>query len=295
MKHIIFVLFSIVMMTFSQFATAQDLEHREGGLTGTGISGIITHLGSFYVNDQRVTYSDDATANSVLGLISASELRPGDTVATQVQLQRGTWVAQSIRQIHPIVGPISEMTNIQVKVMGTSIDISAIKPSKIAIGDWIAVSGLWRDHEVVASRVVQIPPQEQAHILGSYVPPQEGQELTLGESSIRGLIPQHAKRGDVIRISGQPLFDGLNAQELSLGLFDQPLGLVLAQGYLSRPSSNGHYTILGSGLSAFTDTPSMIQNAEVITSCGRGAYLINDASSFPLNAQADMQRLGCRY
>lgn len=269
MKSLPVVLISLI----GSFASAQETDTREAGLTGTGIYGIITELGSFYVNGQRITYSEQTVAQSALGPLPASELRPGDTVAAQVSLVDDVWLAKDIREIHPIIGPVSNIGDQSVTIMGTRVDLSDLEMPPVAVGDWVAVDGLWRGDDVVASQITMIDPQQHAHLLGSFLGTDEDDNFRIGGTLVMGITPQHASSGDVMRIAGEPVAGSIIASTIKLGLFAEPFGHLLAQGYLSRPDQTGQYTLLGSGLSAFTEQPEMINNNALVTYCGHGAEL----------------------
>ncbi|MCB2136571.1 MAG: hypothetical protein KDE08_11615 [Rhodobacteraceae bacterium] len=53
-------------------------------------------------------------------------------------------------------------------------------------------------------------------------------------------------------------------------MFDAGVGVVQAEGYLSPPRAAGMYTLLGSGLIAYTDRPEMIDATERSLRCGYG-------------------------
>jgi len=266
---------AMACLTFDPVA-AQDADTREGGLTGTGIVGIVTELGSFYVNEQRITYPPEAVVQTALGQQPANSLLPGDTVAALVNLSDNEWVADQIRQTHPIIGPISVIKADTLTIMGTRVDVAGIPELDIAIGDWVAVGGLWRSSDVVASRLVKITPQEQGHIFGTYLGRSEVDSFEVGGSQITGILPRHAEYGDVLAISGHPSELGLEAQSIDLGLFEAKAGVVLVQGYLSQPDQTGRYTLLGSGLTSFTSQPEMIVERQLMTTCGAGRSLLSD-------------------
>ena len=265
---------------------------REGGLTGTGIVGTITHLGSFHVNGQRVVYDEGFELGSAFGTVAADSLLPGHTIAVEVATDGSDWRAISGHQIFPVIGPVGEVDQDGFTVLGSRVVFDGNAVTSIPVGQWVAVSGLWRGDQIVASRVTLIAPQPQARLVGTYFEPQDGDALRVGGSLVQGIVPEHAEDGDVIQVSGDPLVAGLAAQELRLGIFDHNVGLVLAQGYMSLPRQSGLYSILGSGLAAFTSSPAMIDEAQVGVFCG-----VDGEISGPMprvRALADAyERLGC--
>ena len=273
--------------------SAQDSDTREGGLTGTGIVGIITKLGSFFVNNQRVTYAPDTSVQSVLGELPAGALVPGDTVATQVVRVGESWVARDIRQIHPIIGPISARSGDFLTIMGTKVDLTDVDTPDLNLGDWVAISGLWRENEIAASRVKVIPAQQQGTILGSFLDTSENASFMMGGSRVSGIAPRHATFGDVLQASGTPQPTGLEAKVIKLGLFDVDIGIVLVQGHLSQPTAAGQYTVLGGGLTSFTEQPEMIAPDQRVMSCGADGLILSKSMVQQTTLSDQLGILGC--
>ncbi|MCB2136572.1 MAG: hypothetical protein KDE08_11620 [Rhodobacteraceae bacterium] len=154
------------------FAAAQE---RVGGITGTGIlpariSGTVTELGSIHVNGQHIRFDTGMPVQDAVFLASAEDIRPGHTVAVVAEPAEGDWQALSIRQIMPLLGPMDEVGDGWLTVMGTHVVASGLT-GDIAPGQWVAVSGLWRDREVVASRLDPVPSGAvPARILGTAFP-----------------------------------------------------------------------------------------------------------------------------
>ena len=292
LRRVLSILLAILMSgaPFAAIADSHDGE-REGGLTGTGIVGTITHLGSFYVNGQRVVYDEGFELGSAFGAVAADSLLPGHTIAVEVVADGRDWRALSGHQIFPVIGPVGEVDQDGFTVLGSRIIFDGNADTSIPVGQWVAVSGLWRGDEIVASRVTLIAPQPQARLVGTYFEPQD-ESLRVGGSLVQGIVPEHAEDGDVIQVSGDPLVGGLAARELRLGVFDHEVGLVLAQGYMSQPRQSGLYSILGSGLAAFTSSPAMIDEARVGVFCGVDGEISGPVPSVQVLADA-YERLGC--
>ncbi|TRD15494.1 DUF5666 domain-containing protein [Palleronia caenipelagi] len=266
-------------------------QDREGGIIGTGIEaagifGTITHLGSIWVNGQHITFDPELTVLDSTGPTRAADLRPGHTVAVVAVPDGDGWRARHIRQVTPLVGPVSEVQPDRLVVLGTTV---WGENSGIAPGDRIAVSGVWRGNDVVASR---FDPAENlpAQITGTWL----GGDLRLGKTDLLGIAPEHLESGDVVRAVGLPRSDGLHVQQLETGLFTDPVSIVQAEGYVSPPRPDGLYTVLGSGLLAYTDAPYSMQQNERSLVCGIADTMRSgDRPDPPLPTHSLSDRLGC--
>jgi hypothetical protein len=139
----------------------------------------------------------------------------------------------------------------------------------VNVGDWVAVSGLWKSGEVIASRVETAPPGGTARIEGSVFGIEAGQPLTIGGTRITGLLPRHIQDGDVVRAVGSATQEGLQASRLETGVFAGTPQVVLSEGYFSAPQPSGFYTLLGSDIVSYTNNPEMIDPAPKQLVCSR--------------------------
>ena len=269
LKLLLALLFSATTLT------AQESEEpREGGLTGTGIVGLVSADGRVEINDLVLTVPDTATVASPLGDIAVQDLQPGDMVALQLGGDRQDMSVIAARQVIQLIGPISAVTDVSYTVLGTTITRPA--SSNAGIGEWIAVSGHWREDGIVASRVEVLSPQQTIYMQGTYEPTASGVGR-IGNTLIRGVLPAADKPGTVIRVTGQASGDMLIADTVVVGQFAAPVRFVLSQGYLSVPDITGHYTVLGTGISSITTQPEMIDQHDFVTVCGvDGSLLLDD-------------------
>lgn len=247
--------------------------NREGGLTGTGILGEITALSSIIVNNQRIVFESDLNVSTALAPKQASDLVPGDVVAVAVTLSGDVWEAEAIRDVHPLIGPVGQAKDDYMLVLGVPV-LWPEGTEKPAQGTWVAVSGFWARDVVVATRIQLIAARDAASMQGSYHLGQSGDTPMLGSIEL-GIDPlQHAAEGDIVRVQG-PWVDGrIDVRDVHLGLFDHPVSLVLAEGYLTDIAPTGHYTVSGSGLSSYTETGQLIMDQNRITVCGLNGALL---------------------
>ena len=279
-------------LTFAVAAGSDD-EEKEGGILGTGIVGTITGLGSIVVNGQHIEFDPSLTIGDGLTATTANALIPGHTVAIVAHKDDGTWRAVSIRQVLPLVGPATIDPDGRLRVLGTHV----VPPSDQAPpvdGDWVAVSGLWQDRQVVASRLESLPSDAAARIEGSILEQTTDEPLVVGETRIVGIVPQHVETGDVVRAFGTAAQDAFEANRLETGLFVDSPSIVLAEGYLSSPGPTGLYTLLGSNLVAFTENPTMIDSTIRLFACGRSGEIDTTVpTEAPGRNQSVVETLDC--
>ncbi len=277
-----FTFFALIVLTAAQ---AEDNE-REGGLSGTGIVGEITSLGSIVVNGQHIALNSDLPVASALGPRLANTLAPGDIVAVAVALSETGWTATAIMQKHTLVGPVSHSSEGSFSVLGVPVTWS--EPA--TPGTWVAISGFWTPDGIKATRVQEIDQRDTVSLHGSYRAASNGSKAMVGTVALNVAPLQHANEGDVIRVTGVLEGDNLVVTDIYNGLFEHPVALVLAEGYLTSVAPSGHYTVAGSGLSAYTDNQQSIMTNERISVCGfEGRLKVPDASEFA----HQIERLGC--
>ena len=264
-------LFAALWLSIATAAEPDD-EEKEGGILGTGIVGTITGLGSIVVNGQTIEFDPGLAIHDGVTAATADALAPGHTVAVVAQKEDGAWRAVSIRQVLPLVGPVTVDPGGQLHVLGTQIVLPSGEEPPMS-GDWVAVSGLWQDRQVVASRLERLASGQTARIEGSILDQAPGSPLVVGDTRIAGIVPQHAEIGDVVRAFGAVSQGGLEATRLETGLFLETPSVVLVEGYLSPPGPAGVYTLLGSNLIAFTQNPTMIDTRIRQFGCGHSGEL----------------------
>lgn len=274
-----------VALSFEQTA-AEDRE-REGGLTGTGIVGEITALGSIIVNDQRIVFPPDMPVTNSVSRKTASGLVPGEVVAVAVSPDETDWTADVIRQVHALVGPVAVAADGRITVLGVDVQWQGAVP---AIGTWVAVSGFWTQNGVAATLLETLDPRPTATILGSYRKDPSGPSTIVGSETLTLDPLQHAREGDVIEVTGTINGGTFKVTDVQVGLFDEPVWFVLAEGYLTDVAPSGHYTVAGSGLSAYTDGAQSNMATGRIRVCGFDGQM-----TVPQSGSLDelIQRLGC--
>ncbi|OED49562.1 hypothetical protein AB838_05735 [Rhodobacteraceae bacterium (ex Bugula neritina AB1)] len=269
MSFVRLLLLAIFTAVFSgAMAFAQESEEREGGIIGTGIAGTVTALGSIEVNGQQIRFDDTLPVDDSLPGMTAASLRPGHTVAVTVQPEGTGWRALHIRQIWPLAGPVESADNGRLTILGSEVEAGELAKD-VEPGDWLAVSGLWQGNRVLASRLDVLPQDyRQARLSGSYLGPDRQGGHLVGGTRLYGWKPEQLQPGVVLRVVGAAVPGGIAASQVETGLFSAGAEVVLIEGYYSDPNPDGLYTVLGSGLSAFTSNPLMISTDDRVIRCG---------------------------
>ncbi|MCP4316904.1 MAG: hypothetical protein GY789_13045 [Hyphomicrobiales bacterium] len=224
---------------------------------------------------------------SSLGINSASELVVGQTVIVEAVHGDGSWHAGNIGLYTPIVGPVSVVGANGVSVLGSQVlvgpdTVFADGADALAGEDWIAVYGLWRGSDVVASRIVKIEPRNEAIVVGTFRIDDADGSILVGGTRVSVITPSHAKPDDVLTVRGTPGNGDIAAQSIAIGLFSGPVGDILMEGYLSQPGPQGLYTIFGSGVIAWAGDQPM----DVFS--GRGLYCAQSNEREPIVSLAEL-------
>jgi len=102
---------------------------------------------------------------------------------------------------------------------------------------------------------------------------------------------EHAKPGDPIRVFGIPTPHSLEAREVDLGLFRQPVGILLVEGFVTPTGPGGHYSVPGSGIKVFVPDTPVEMETEASRLCGFSGNPPSD--TLPDATQDILDRLGC--
>ena len=278
---------AIFMLAQFIYASGDD---REGGISGTGISGVITDLGSIHVNGIKIEIDNAQIVSSVFGQRTAGSLEAGESVAIDVVRQGRAWHATHLKHYIPLLGPISGKASNGFSILGSNLIITSdtqfrgvSEKDELVDGEWVSVDGLWRGSSVVASRITKIPARRMASITGSYSLPQNDDgPFLVGNTRVGGIQPKHLSRGDVITVEGLVTENGLSAQSISKGLFTGNPGIALVEGYLTEPDAVGYYTLQGTGLVAYVDGTPTAMSSE------RGLYCAKVVSKLKIKKVADL-------
>lgn len=275
-------------LTFPGFAGDKDHDETEGGIIGTGITGVVTAVGNVSVNGENVWIPAGLAAKA------AANLMPGHVVAMKVTPHNAEWRAVTLKQVFALVGPLERDSYNNWSVLGSilfGLDDSGLEP-----GDWVAVSGLWNRDGVTVSRVDHVEPGI-AQVSGSYLGADADGAVKIGTSRLFGDALSGLAPGEFVQVSGRPSGNGIEVEAVDAGLYDNPVQVSLIEGYFSPArGDNGLYTVYGSGLIAYTENPQMLDILTRTRMCGVDGQLVTDADqdSVPAHLHKTLERLNCR-
>ncbi|GFE51592.1 hypothetical protein So717_33450 [Roseobacter cerasinus] len=167
-----------------QIAWPQPTERElEGGIGGTGIVGVLTEFGSLIVSGNRVQTDGQTRFSDGFGVMAQSDLRVGDSLTVEAAGPKEALVARRVHVTYPLVGTISGLS----QTGGLTVNgVSVRAPggwAGLSVGDRVAVSGLWRGQEVIASRIA---PTERTDDLISGDVAQAFTSIRVGPVRLRG-------------------------------------------------------------------------------------------------------------
>lgn len=143
----------------------------EGGIGGTGVFGPVTGYGSIIAAGRRVALPDGLIARSPFGQLPAADIPLGSVVALVASgAEPDGLVAEAVDVVTALAGPVTRAPGPRgaFEVMG--VEVRPTRPVRLAgrngapqalsdlvVGDRVAVSGLWRRGDVIATRVDILP------------------------------------------------------------------------------------------------------------------------------------------
>ncbi|WP_299679237.1 DUF5666 domain-containing protein [uncultured Roseobacter sp.] len=222
----------------------------EGGIGGTGIVGILTEFGSLIVSGNRVETDLRTEFSGPFGPLSESDIRVGDSLTIEALGSAGNLRARRVHVTYPLVGTVSERARggRQLTVNGVPVLTEAGAPLP-SVGDRVAVSGLWRDDEVVASRLSLVSGTLDL-VSGDVLRTARG--IRIGPVSTRGRGLASRSNGSFASAIGR--FDAdrgiLRATDITTARFTGAAGALARlsiEGYLTRSPTAPGYRIAGLG------------------------------------------------
>ena len=172
------------------------------GIGGTGIVGTIRAFGSIWVNGVEVQYWEDQTVSLDDRPGTSKDLRVGQVVAVEAQLQADRLVARSIEVRHAVVGPVTSIDTRagSMQVLGQRVRMPAgdTLGATLRPGDWVSVSGLREPKGTVIASLLERTPEG----LGAFV---------------RGAVEQVDARGLVVGGHRYPLPPGSDPSAIPVG------------------------------------------------------------------------------
>jgi hypothetical protein len=216
----------------------------EGGLGGTGVFGTITGFGSIHLNGLRV---------EIPAGVPVAGLQVGNTVAVVAVRDGDVLKAGGVAPVVPLAGPIDGLDPVhgQLSVMGTPVLLDqAAQPidlRRLALGDRVEVSGIWRSGVVVATRVARVADGD-ARVAGLLTGAGIGQRI--GGTAIDLACCTGVETG-YATVRGAYVDGRLMAREIEAGtaaLFGPSVGRLVVEAFLARNPDDPGYHLSGFGI-----------------------------------------------
>lgn len=247
----------------------------EGGIGGTGVRsvglvGALTDFGSLRMNGRVVETPPETVYEDAFGAIEPGRLEIGHSLTVEAVRQGSTLVARRVALTQPVIGPVGAIAEggARLHVLGVAIHVDPSAARPLAIGDRVAVSGVWRGPDVVASRIDAAPAHGADVLAGALAPPDASGTRRIGGGRV--ILPADAPVETARYMSAAGRWthaggrDALQAQTVRYGRFSEGTSIseLSVEGYLEPIASAPFFEISGLGhsfdaaaqLAPFADT-----------------------------------------
>lgn len=261
---------------------AGTVAHAEGGKR-LGVFGTVTAIDPLIVAGQQIVVPDGLRIISPLG--AGQTLGIGDTLAVAVSLDEGVMTATRILEIYPLVGPVASVSGTSAVIMGTELHLPP--ETKLEVGRWVAVSGLWSGDTVITTRLRPFDGGGFGQLTGVI----KAETMEVGSSAVRGgHIPVEGYGEGIWMFTGTPRDDGLQVDLTSRGLFGGDVDMMLWQGYASAPVASQTYAIHGTGITGSAPDDLMPAPGTLVRRCAQKGRILRAP---PEGLDIAFSALGC--
>lgn len=263
-------------------------DETEGGIGGTGILGTVTAFGSIIVNGQTIEFEDDDIVSQRSSLGQDLPLTVGAAVIVEAEAERGTWLAERVSIFLPVVGPIStiDQEGRTIEVMGTSViiddgtiiadrrgdsDGSTIGVDDLAPADRLAVSGLWKGGEVIASRIDRLDDGGPHSLRGLLLDLGDGP--VVGSTALETSCCDRVQSPSYVNLFGTYRDRRFQVELIEAGapfLFSDRVKRLVVEAFLARDPDGEGFHLSGFGIPA--DQASPVTAEEGVRSLFVGGY-----------------------
>lgn len=239
-----------------------------GGIGGTGappetvgVFGTVRGFGSVLVNGLRVPTPRDGVILTPFGPRPADGLAPGHVVEATIEARESGWQTRRMAQLLALQGPLEAVSvaGRQLTVMGVAVTVPEGIPVAVegglgglAPGMRVAVSGLWRDGGLVASRLEPaLTPTEAAGggaVVSGPVRIADDGAKSIGPLEIAGHAADGLSGAGFAVVRGRYAAGRLQARQVQAGhpALAGPLGRLSVEAY--RGQEDGRPALHGVGL-----------------------------------------------
>ena len=222
---------------------------------GVGIVGTVTEssAGRVMVNGLEVATPPGAMLHGGMrpaGPLGSAPVAPGHVVEIAAETEEGRLIAREIEPIFAVAGPVEAIKPAERRllIMGADVMVpdEAVLPAggfgALRPGQRVAVSGLWRGEELVASRIE--PASGAEAVASGVVTPLPGGRYRVGG------VPVAAEWGDLVPgfphvVSGRWVADALLVDEVRVGrsvIGRWPVEDIVVEGYGRARDFAGFYS-----------------------------------------------------
>jgi hypothetical protein len=260
----------------------------EGGIGGTGIFGTVTAFGSIIVNGQTIDIEEVEMSPHSGTIGQELSVTVGSTVIVEARSDAGAWTAKSVSLFLPVVGPVSAIDSDAgvVTVMGTRvlldestsvvdrrgyIDGKVIAPDRIEPGDRLAVSGLWKGDEVIASRIDRLEDEGPDSLRGLLLKTENA--AMVGGTRLDEACCETFASPSYVELFGTFADDRFRIDRADVGstlLFSEQIERLIVEAFLARDPDGQGFHLSGFGIPA--DQSSIIEETVGVRSLFVGSY-----------------------
>lgn len=252
----------------------------KGGIGGTGIVGTLTDFGSLLVNGLLIETGPNTRVTDAFGARDLGALALGQslTIEARSELLFGSETAAAVYEAirvhitHPVIGRVDSVdpTGRQALVAGVTVTLEPGALGRFVPGARMAVSGVWRGTEVIASRIEPAARQGADVVAGEIG---QGAKPTIGGRPLLSRGADVPPPGTFVTALGRSGPQGFAAEKLVSGRFFDAAGALVAlsiEGYLEPVDTAPRYAI--SGLGHSFDKAASLQPLASTRAVFRGGY-----------------------
>ena len=263
-------------------------DETEGGIGGTGIFGTVTAFGSIVVNGQTIDFEEADVQSQAVFAGQDLPLTLGSAVLVEARSSEESWSADRLSLFLPLVGPVSgiDLEARVVTMMGTPVvldedtalvdrrgyvDGVVIKLDAIRPGDRLAVSGIWKGGEVIASRIDRLEDDGPHSLSGLLLT--DGEAATVGGARLDDACCERLAAPAFVRLTGSFAGDRFEVAQALAGsdlLFSEDVDRLIVEAYLARDPDGAGFHLSGFGIPA--DQASAVDATPGARSLFIGAY-----------------------
>ena len=231
----------------------------KGGIGGTGIVGTLTDFGSLILNGLRVNVPVDLRVGTALGPVAQDRLAIGQTLTVEAETLTGSLIARRVDIMHPVIGRVGKVAadGRLLEVAGVPVRVEPGAVAQFREGAKVAVSGVWNQSEIIASRIALVEDTPQVVVAGTVRLSADTGEWRIGAMPV--ILPSgvSVQDGAFATASGYLHGNRMKVERYQPGRFVGAAGPLVAlsvEGYLAPTPEAPFQTVDGLGHSFSEDS-----------------------------------------